>query len=80
MKVAVATRFDIEGGAARAAYRIHSAVRQFGIDSIMYVDISSSGDWTVKGPATKLAQGLALLRSPVGGVFSKLLKTEVYGL
>lgn len=79
MKVYQINTFDLEGGAARAAYRIHGAVHHYGIDSTMCVNLAKAGDWTVKGPATKLAQGLALLRSPVGGVFSKLLKTEDYG-
>ena len=50
MKVFHLNRSDLEGGAARAAYRIHQALRGLGIDSQMMVDLKTSGDWTVHGP------------------------------
>lgn len=72
MKVIQLNYSDINGGAARAAYRIHHALRQAGVDSRMWVDSATSGDWTVQGPATKLRKGLAKLRPTLG---SALLKT-----
>lgn len=39
---------DIVGGAARAAWRIHQAVRKFGVESTMLVEQSTTCDWTVK--------------------------------
>jgi glycosyltransferase involved in cell wall biosynthesis len=67
---------DINGGAARAAYRIHHALRQAGVDSRMCVDAATAGDWTVQGPATKLRKGLAKLRPTLGSsVFKPVFKT-----
>lgn len=68
---------DINGGAARAAYRIHHALREAHVDSQMWVDVASSGDWTVQGPATKLRKGLAKVRPILGGLaFKPVFKTE----
>ncbi|MBE0597717.1 MAG: glycosyltransferase family 4 protein [Desulfuromonadales bacterium] len=50
MKVLCLNFSDITGGgAARAAYRLHHALRANGIDSMMQVVKASSGDWTVSG-------------------------------
>ena len=53
---------DINGGAARAACRIHHALRSSGIDSQMLVNVADSGDWTVQGPATKWAKAIGRIR------------------
>lgn len=47
MKILNLNKSDINGGAARAAYRIHNALRKLNIDSYMSVDNKQSGDWTV---------------------------------
>lgn len=76
MKISILNHSDIAGGAARAAYRIHSALRQAGVDSRMWVDSSTSGDWTVQGPATKLRKGLGKIRPTLGsGFFNPVFKT-----
>ena len=76
MKVIQLNHSDINGGAARAAYRIHHALRQAGVDSRMWVDSATSGDWTVQGPATKLRKGLAKLRPTLGSsLFKPVFKT-----
>ncbi|BAC09941.1 glycosyltransferase family 4 protein [Thermosynechococcus vestitus] len=62
MKVYHLNHFDIIGGAARAAYRIHHALREVGVDSTLLVDVGMSGDWTVQGPTTKFGKALARLR------------------
>lgn len=67
---------DTIGGAARAAYRIHHALLMQGVDSQMFVNQASSGDWSVKGPGGKLGKVLAKLRDPLGGVATRLLKTS----
>jgi len=66
---------DINGGAARAAYRIHHALRGQGIDSQMLVNQASAGDWTVTGPVGKLNMAMAALCGPLGGQLTKTLKT-----
>lgn len=48
MKISILSSSDNSGGAARAAYRIHTALRQTGIDSSLCVDHSATGDWTVR--------------------------------
>jgi glycosyltransferase involved in cell wall biosynthesis len=76
LKLILLNHSDIIGGAGRAAYRIHHALRQAGVDSWMWVDSATSGDWTVQGPATKLRKGLVKLRPILGsGVFKPAFKT-----
>lgn len=67
MKVIQLNHSDIVGGAARAAYRVHKAIREIGIDSQMWVDSYASGDWTVHGPKTALSRTLTKLRASIGG-------------
>jgi glycosyltransferase involved in cell wall biosynthesis len=54
--------FDREGGAARAAYRLHQGLKELGEDSRMLVQFKTSDDVTVMGSDTKIAKGVALLR------------------
>lgn len=53
---------DITGGAARAAYRLHTGLRGIGINSNMLVQHKASDDNTIIAPKTKLTKALALLR------------------
>lgn len=66
---------DINGGAARAAYRIHHALRRFGFDSIMQVTNASAGDWTVNAPNSKVARAVNRLRPTLGSIPNRLLKS-----
>lgn len=45
---------DIIGGAARAAYRIHRALIENGLESKMLVDIKASDDWSVQQKVRRL--------------------------
>jgi glycosyltransferase involved in cell wall biosynthesis len=47
MKVVHLNTYDISGGAARSAYRLHMALSRAGCDSTMFVSQSSSDDPTV---------------------------------
>ena len=76
MKVLQLNYSDIDGGAARAAYRIHHALRSTGIDSQMLVNIASSGDWTVQGPSTKSAKAISLMRPHLASPLRMLLRTS----
>jgi glycosyltransferase involved in cell wall biosynthesis len=49
MKVSILSYSDIEGGAARACYRLHQGLNQMGVNSQMLVQIKSSDDTTVTG-------------------------------
>lgn len=75
MKIAQLNHSDIRGGAARAAYRIHHAIRCQGLDSQMYVNEAKAGDWTVTGPQGNWGKGFSFVRSSLGFLFTKTLKT-----
>jgi glycosyltransferase involved in cell wall biosynthesis len=66
---------DLSGGAARAAYRIHQVLRDSGIDSQMLVNVASSGDWTVQGPASKWGKAIARIRPQLATPLRNLLRT-----
>ena len=75
MKVLQLNYSDINGGAARAAYRIHHAIRDSGIDSQMLVNVAASGDWTVQGPTSKWAKAIGRIRPQLATPLRKLLRT-----
>ena len=60
MKVLQLNFSDINGGAARAAYRIHQALRTSGLT--MLVSVAESGDWTVAAPGSWLGGVMARIR------------------
>ena len=62
IKPLILNTYDIEGGAARAAYRLHKGLQSIGIDSQMLVQTKSSDDRTVIGPQTKLQKGLGKIK------------------
>ena len=62
MKILHLNAFDILGGAARSAYRVHQALRQAGVDSRMLVQVKTGDDVTVCGPASKAARGMGYIR------------------
>ena len=47
MKILIVNSYDIYGGAARAAYRLHKALLDSGVDSQMLVQNKTSDDYTV---------------------------------
>lgn len=74
-RVLLVNHSDINGGAARAAYRIHHALRSHGVDSKILVNNAAAGDWTVEGPQSKAAKALSKVRGPLAGLLTKTLKT-----
>jgi glycosyltransferase involved in cell wall biosynthesis len=77
MKILHLSYSDINGGAARAAYRIHHALRKKNIDSQMWVNKFSSDDWTVEGPSNKVEKAFIELRPRiVKSLLTKTLKTQ----
>jgi len=42
MKILIVNTYDIQGGAARAAYRLHRALLKIGINSLMLVQIKKA--------------------------------------
>lgn len=62
MKVLVVNTYDISGGAARAAYRLHQALQSEGVESYMLVQSKKSDDHTIIGPETTIQKKLYLRR------------------
>ena len=52
---------DLDGGAARASYRLHRSLLDK-IDSKMLVQYKVSDDYTVIGPSSKFQKGIAKIR------------------
>ena len=71
MRVLQVSTYDGGQGAARAAFRLHRALRDQSIDSSMRVAHASSGDAWVKAPRSKPRQALALARSTASWWLSK---------
>lgn len=55
---------DSDGGAARATYRIHNALKAYGIDSTLIVNHKALDDYLVSGP--KLSKSLLLTQARIG--------------
>lgn len=68
MKSLHLNRWDISGGAARAAHGIHRALLHEGVDSWIQVQIKASDEWRVRGPASNSARYLAQLKSALSRV------------
>lgn len=56
---------ELRGGAARAANRLHRALRSAGVESTMLVQIRDTDDYTVLGPRSNLERFLGLVRPAV---------------
>jgi glycosyltransferase involved in cell wall biosynthesis len=68
MKPLILSTYDIQGGAARASYRLHQGFRQIGLESQMLVQYRTSDDRTVLGSQTKLDKTIAFLRPGLDGL------------
>ena len=63
MKVLIISTFDFNGGAARAAYRLHCGLRKFGVDSNMLVRQKSDDNPNIFSPNKNIpSQTIANLR------------------
>ncbi|WP_373032451.1 glycosyltransferase family 4 protein [Sulfurovum sp.] len=69
MKVLIVNTSDVQGGAARAAYRLHKSLLVQNIDSKMLVQSKSSDDFTVETTSsTKMQKGLNKLRPMIDSI------------
>jgi glycosyltransferase involved in cell wall biosynthesis len=73
MKILQINTSDIQGGAARAAYRIHKGLQTIGIQSQMLVQSKKSDDKSIIGPTNKFNKALSLLRPTLDASLVKLL-------
>ncbi len=62
MKILHVNTSDINGGAARAAYRLHRALLAAGIDSRMLVQTKASDDPSIIGPESKIGKAWGRVR------------------
>lgn len=62
IKVLHLNTFDIKGGAARAAYRLHHGLRTADVDSHMLVQRKKSSDPTVTGPDSTFGRAWGYLK------------------
>lgn len=76
MKVLHISHSDNDGGAARAAYRIHKALLDHGIESRMLVQYSKLDDWTVKGFDTRWDKILAYGKQFLASKLIRFLRSE----
>ncbi len=72
MKILHVNTSDIQGGAARAAYRLHQGLLQAGVDSQMLVQTKFSDDFTVIGPVSKISKSIGRIRSTLDQLPLKL--------
>jgi len=72
MKILILNTLDIQGGAARAAYRLHRALLSENMDSKMLVQDKVSDDWTVMGARTKISRGFAKIRPILDAIPTQL--------
>jgi glycosyltransferase involved in cell wall biosynthesis len=83
MRIFALNLSDSIGGAAKAAYRIHQAVRVAGIDSSLIVNRKGLSDTTIIGLETNFQVLLDRFRSGVGVLLARLLgsqKSEYHSL
>ena len=77
MKILIVNASDINGGAARAAYRLHKSLLEQGVDSEMLVQNKSGDDYTVKSIAkNKFQKGIAKLRPTLDAIPVKFYKNK----
>ncbi len=80
MRVVHVNQTDNRGGAGRAAFRIHTALRNSGVELFMAVNEASSGGWSVDAPRGRLARATARIRPHLGLAVSRLQKSRAPGL
>ena len=62
MRILTVNSSDLNGGAARAAYRLHQGLLRIGLDPRMLVQNRSSDDHRVQGPGTGMSKAMARVR------------------
>jgi glycosyltransferase involved in cell wall biosynthesis len=77
LKILIISAADIQGGAARAAYRLHQSLLNQGVDSQMLVQSKSSCDWTVIGPINKIKKGVGVLRPTLDSTLNYFYKNKI---
>ena len=72
MKILHLSQSDIIGGAARAAYRLHTAQLATGLESRMLVRVKRTDECEILGPSTFFDKASNSVRAILGAKFNKL--------
>ncbi|MEX1014110.1 MAG: glycosyl transferase, partial [Candidatus Paceibacterota bacterium] len=78
MKILSISHSDYSGGASRAAYRIHEALRERNVDSLMQVTISRKMDHSVLGAKSRWHSLYGLIRKELTHTGTDLLFDSKY--
>ena len=76
MKILIVSATDIEGGAGRAAFRLHKSLLIQDIDSQMLVQSKTSDDFKVLAKYKKTSKYLNQLRSFIDSIPSRFYKNR----
>ncbi len=76
MQILIVNTSDIQGGAARAAYRLHKSLLVQDIDSQMLVQNKSSDDFKVIANDSKIAKGISILRPTLDSIPTRFYKNK----
>lgn len=76
MKILIVNTFELDGGAARAAKRLHNSLLEEEVDSTMLVQKKESNDYTVLGPETDLDRLKARLRPALNRIKFRKYKSK----
>ncbi len=76
MKILIVNTSDIQGGAARAAYRLHKSLLSQNINSQMLVQSKSSDDFTVLVDNSKISKGINKLRPTLDSIPVRFYKNR----
>jgi len=79
MKILIVNTYDILGGAARTAYRLHRSLLSAGIDSKMLVQTKKSDDYTVIPVYgdSKIGKAFSLIRPTLDQIPLKFYKNRI---
>ncbi|GBD92477.1 D-inositol 3-phosphate glycosyltransferase [bacterium BMS3Abin05] len=75
MKPYLLSTYDLSGGAARAAFRLHQALVTQGLDSRMRVSVKKSDDWRIDAPEGKVAKAVELIKPSISSALMRLQRT-----
>lgn len=79
MKARLLSTSDANGGAARAAYRLHSAFQRAtlpDVQTVLQVARKHTDDCSVQGPRSTLAKGWPYLKTAIGAILQTLQTTD----
>jgi len=80
LKILIVNSSDINGGAARAAYRLHQSLLEQDIDSQMLVQDKISDDYTVIGPRSNFSKLIAKIRPVIDSAPVRFYKNRTQTL